>query len=105
MGCLSLSVSQVPPTVAVSAEAVNGVGASASGTGSRPEVTATSLNGIGATTTKMYGRARATEESMNAAITIGAWLVCNVSTSGMYLAVNEGLILTLDNGYLVVRRA
>ena len=105
MGCLSVSVSQVLPTIAVSTEEIGRIDADAASMNSTPSTTVSPLNGIDVTVSKMYSNMNASASNKNIDMAISAWLICSVSLGGLYLAVDEGLILTLDDGYLVVRRA
>lgn len=104
MGCLSVNVSQVLPTVAVDAKVIGGVSASALNANTGIAAASASLNGIGVVISKTYNDARVAAGNKNADMAISAWLVCKVGTGGIYLAVTEGLVLTLDKGYLKVMK-
>lgn len=94
MGCLSVNVSQVLPTVAASTLSTN----------SKIDASATATNNIDTIVSRGWNSADITATNNNTDMAIQAWLVCKVGISGIYLAVNEGLIITLENAYLKVTR-
>jgi hypothetical protein len=94
MGCLSVNVSQVLPTVAASTLSTN----------SKIDADATVTNNIDTIVSRGWNSADITATNNNTDMASQAWLVCKIGISGIYLAVNEGLIITLENAYLKVTR-
>lgn len=93
MGCLSVTISPILPIIVANAEIAGGAHISTLDKASHPEVSARAIN-----------RAEAYASKMNANADVSAWLVCNVGVNEGYLAVQEGWLVTIDNGYLTVRR-
>ena len=92
MGCLSVNVSQVPPTVSTNILNSN----------SMLSTELTPVNTISTIVSKGWNSADILATDIATNMEISAWLVCKVGIEGVYLAVNDGLIITLDNKYLKV---
>lgn len=93
MGCLTVTVSPALPTVVARAVVLGGAQVSASEDSSHPDVSARVLN-----------RIEATASDMHSDVKISAWIVCRAGNREAYLAVQEGWLMTIDDGYLTVRR-
>lgn len=92
MGCLSVNVTQIPPTVMAGTFNAN----------SKINTKSSAVNNIEAIVSKGWNSANMYTLNINTDIEVSAWLVCKVGIEGIYLAVNEGLIITLDDMYLKV---
>ena len=90
---MSVTVSPVLPTVVANVVVLGGAHVGASENSSHPEVNARVLN-----------RIEATASDMHSDVKISAWIVCRAGNREAYLAVQEGWLMTIDDGYLTVRR-
>ena len=93
MGCASVTIRVSQPTALVSVGMSDVGNVGVNDVSHHPSVSTTSSTPTVVTANKLYDDT-----------SVSLWLVCRVGINEEYLAVTDGLLMTIDGEYITVRR-